>query len=126
MENECLRCKKHYTQKGNCSLWKNNCLLFEEEPKGIRTLQDFLLEFAIYLHLSLHGSENKMIKEDEIIEVKNKKNGFETNIKIQKIIYVDLQKNVICLRGWVFECDLDFLFESNRKNKFKVIDGGKK
>lgn len=38
-ERECLTCKKHYTQGGKCSLEHDNCLLYENEPRGkmIRT-----------------------------------------------------------------------------------------
>lgn len=31
---ECLICKRHYTQGGKCLASKKNCLLFEEEPRG--------------------------------------------------------------------------------------------
>lgn len=46
MNNECLVCKKHYSQSGKCSADKNNCLLFEEEPRGkmIRTDLSFSID----------------------------------------------------------------------------------
>lgn len=34
MESECLTCKKHYSQGGDCWEHKRNCLYYDKEPRG--------------------------------------------------------------------------------------------
>lgn len=40
---DCLICKKHYSQGGKCCCNKKNCLLFKEEPKGKMIRGDFII-----------------------------------------------------------------------------------
>lgn len=40
---ECLICKKHYSQGGKCCCRKKNCLLFEEEPRGKVIRAEFII-----------------------------------------------------------------------------------
>lgn len=76
---KCLTCKKHYTQQGKCYEEKENCLFYEEEPRGkkIRTTFSFKMN---------HNAQNPVIKYGSKIIFQDGSGEFEaTIIKINEV-----------------------------------------
>lgn len=110
MGEECLKCKKHYSQGGKCSLNKKNCLSYDEEPRGkmIRT------DFSFYLN-------DKEVK-TPIIKYNSKvlfdDNGKEIEMVIIKIISLDINKRICSITAEYHENEKPY-FE--RRKLFKVM-----
>lgn len=88
MKNECLICKRHYTQSGTCQeFMKNNCIMFEEEPRGkmIRTNVGIRM---------IADAETPIIKKDALIKFEDGYNRI-VELRIIKINSIDLN-NQIC------------------------------
>ncbi len=107
--NECLICKKHYTQSGNCYLNKKNCLIFEEEPQGRVFYQEFLCKFTVWC-----GS---LIKPGKYIETEE---GMK--IKVLKIKEVNLLEQTILVEASFHEKDKP---AEMRRREFVLMKGGK-
>lgn len=108
--NDCLICKKHHTQHGDCWLNIKNCLLFDEEPRGEILYKDFCIEFNPF--------DTSVIKEDNFVETENGK-----EIKVIRIKEVDLSRRLIHIEGGYYESE--FAPEIKR-GKLIVLNGGKK
>lgn len=111
MTDECLRCKKHYTQGGTCQLSKNNCLMFEEEPRGkmIRTNVRFRVDIT---------GETPVIKRDAKINFVDTK-GKAVEMTVIKINSLDLNERLCSVTVDYHENETP-LFE--RKKYFKLLN----
>lgn len=101
MYNECLICKKHYTQGGSCSHKVRNCLCFEEEPRGkmIRTrIKVFMYEDAT----------TTLVKSRSILELEEDGKIYE--VRVAKILEVDMED---------FSITLEVDYHENEKPKFE-------
>lgn len=115
MNDECLICKKHFTQEGRCMDNRRNCLAFEEEPRGKK------IQKKIEINIIQSAT---MVKYGERIELTN--NGFDAFVEVIKIDYVDLDAYTLGLTVSMFEKDEPFLFQEDKSSRFKVIQGGKR
>lgn len=111
MIDECLRCKKHYTQGGTCNLSKNNCLMFDEEPRGkmIRTNVTFGIDII---------AETPVVKRDSKINFDDV-NGKVVEMTVIKINALDLNKRLCSVTVEYHEKETPF-FE--RKKCFKLLN----
>lgn len=64
MENECLICKKHYSQGGNCRAEKRNCLLFVEEPRGKMIRTDLSFDIDVETETPIIKYSSKVVFND--------------------------------------------------------------
>ena len=109
MYNECLICKKHYTQEGSCYLDIKNCIQFEEEPKGkmIRTkIKITMDEYAT----------TPILKSGNIIELVDHGRVYEC--RVVKILEVDMKDCSVILEADYHENEKP-MFE--KKKTFTVI-----
>lgn len=104
MENECLTCKRHYTQGGKCCENKRNCLLYEKEPRGrmIRT--------SITFDIDVRNPSSPNIKYGEKILIEEDGKTFE----------------MICIKlNWLNlktrECNISVDYHENEKPKFEKM-----
>lgn len=86
MESECLTCKKHYSQGGDCWEHKRNCLYYDKEPRGKMMRTTFSFEMK-------SDAENTLIKQGEKLIIDNP--GKEIEITIIQINWVDME-NMVC------------------------------
>lgn len=109
MDNECLICKKHYTQSGKCMLNKSNCLLFEEEPRGkkVRTKLAFDID---------PDAETHLIKPFSVIRLEE--GGKTEEITVIKILYIDLEKWIIAIEGEFYQNETPVF---QKKRTFKIV-----
>ena len=107
--NQCLICKKHHTQHGNCWLNIKNCLSFEEEPRGLISYEDFKISFNPF--------DISVIKSGEFVETED---GRE--IKIIKIKEVDLSQRLIHIEGGFYKKEVT---PEMKRVEFKVLKGGR-
>lgn len=108
--NECYICKNHHTQHGDCWLNIKNCLLFEEEQRGVISYRDFGISFNPF--------DISIIKVGEFVETED---GRE--IKIIKIKDVDLSQRLIHIEGGYYEKEVT---PEMKRAEFKVLNGGKR
>lgn len=78
MESECLTCKKHYSQGGDCWEHKRNCLYYDKEPRGKMMMTTFSFEMR-------SDAENTLVKQGEKLIIDDP--GKEIEITIIKINY---------------------------------------
>jgi hypothetical protein len=109
MDNECLICKKHYSQSGKCSSDRKNCLLFEEEPRGkmIRTELTFSIDAE---------PETPLIKYNSKVAFEDK--GKAVEMTIIKINWLDLSRRICNVTAEYHEKEMPY-FE--RKAMFKLV-----
>ena len=81
---ECLICKKHYTQGGKCMSDKKNCLLFEEEPRGKMIRGDFIINI-----LDNENAETPILKYNARIVVND--SGRNIEMTVIKINWINLE-----------------------------------
>lgn len=101
-EDECFRCKKHYTQSGRCTGSVRNCLMFDEEPRGkmVRT--------ELNIRLS-DNAETYIIKYNSKIVLDDGKNR-TVEMTVIKINSLDLKK-------WI--CNITAEYHENEKPTFE-------
>lgn len=109
MNNECLICKKHFSQSGTCTYKKINCLLFEEEPRGKKLRGTF--KFRIDAQ-----AETKIIKPHEWTEFDD--NGKEFDAEIIRINYIDMASGIISVEADYYESEMP---RSEKRKRFKVM-----
>lgn len=88
---ECLICKKHYSQDGKCCGGHKNCLMFEEETKGRMIRSTFKLKIA-------SDAETPIIKSGNYITC-TEKSGRDYPIRIAKINWVNMDTMIICVEA---------------------------
>lgn len=110
MSKECLICKNHYSQSGKCDENKNNCLMFDEEPRGkkIQTKLTFKLDTDSVAEIVKYNS--KLIFDD---------NGKEFEMTVIKINWINLEKMTCNITAEYHENEKPY-FE--KKRMFKLID----
>ena len=108
MNNECLVCKKHFTQSGTCTCKKNKCLLFEEEPRGRKLRGTF--RFRIDTH-----AETKIIKSHTWMGFVD--NGKDFDAEIIRINYIDMASGIISVEADYYESEMP---RSEKRKRFKV------
>ena len=103
-ERECFTCKKHYTQGGKCSLEHDNCLLYENEPRGkmIRT--------KITFNIDADSPETPIIKYGE--KILCEENGKTIEFTCIKINWLNLETR---------KCSIDADYHENEKPKFEKM-----
>lgn len=108
---DCLICKKHYTQNGKCSCNKKNCLLFEEEPRGRMVRGDF--KFSIF------GEE----KETPILKYNSKimieEHGKSIELTVIKINWINLNTGICSVSADYHESEMPKC--EKRKKIFQII-----
>lgn len=108
-EDECLICKKHYTQGGTCYLTKQNCLMFDLEPKGKMIRTNFTFSIDVVPDTPVIQSYSKVIIDDK---------GKDVEMIIIKINRIDLNKRLCSVTAEYHEKDKPY-FE--RKKLFKLV-----
>lgn len=103
-ESECLICKKHYTQGGKCCLDHDNCLLYENEPRGrmIRT--------KITFDIDVNSPETPIIKYDKKISCEE--DGKTIEFTVIQINWLNLETR---------KCSVDVYYHENEKPKFEKM-----
>lgn len=109
MESECLTCKKHYSQGGDCWEHKRNCLYYEKEPRGKMMRTTFSFEMK-------SDAENTLIKQGEKLIIDDRYKEIE--ITIIKINWVDME-NMVCNVTGKYHENEEPMYE--RKKKFRVV-----
>ena len=109
MNNECLICKKHYSQSGKCSAEKKNCLLFDAEPRGkmIRTELTFSIDTDPETQIIKYNS--KAVFDDR---------GKTVEMIVIKINWLDLNRRMCNITAEYHENEKPY-FE--RKSMFKLV-----
>lgn len=86
---ECLICKHHVTQSGDCSMNVCNCLFFEEEPRGK------MIQTNLYFTLDDRNASTPLFQRNSKIVILD---GYrEIEAKVIRINWVDLQKRKMCV-----------------------------
>ena len=117
MNDECLICKKHYTQGGDCYLEKRNCIMYENEPRGkmVRTNITLDLGFCPIPQIT------PRFEFGETICLTDDLGDWE--VKCIKINWIDLSTREFNITAEYHEND-----RPNREKKkrvFWVVNGGK-
>lgn len=102
MDNDCLICKKHYSQGGNCRAVKMNCLLFEEEPRGKMIRIDLSFDIDINPETPIIKYNSKVVFDD--------RKGKNIEMIIIKINSLDLEKR---------KCNVTVEYHENEKPFFE-------
>lgn len=98
---ECLTCKKHFSQGGNCWENKNNCLLYDQETRGK------IIETNIAFKM-VNWVETPMIRPGEKIVIDDR--GQEIEMKILKINWINLNSMM---------CGVSVCYHENEKPYFE-------
>lgn len=109
---ECLICKKHYSQGGKCIENKKNCLLFDEEPKGKMVRGNFTINI-----FNNGNAETPILKYDSKIVIND--GGKNIEMTVIKINWINLSTGM---------CNISADYHENempkceiKKKKFKII-----
>lgn len=102
MNNDCLTCKRHYTQGGKCCENKRNCLLYKKEPRGrmIRT--------NIIFDIDVRNPSSSFIKYGEKVLIEEDGKTFE--MFCIKLNWLNLRTR---------ECSISVDYHENEKPKFE-------
>lgn len=100
-EEECLTCKKHYSQGGKCWENKRNCLFYEVEPRGkmVRTNITFGIDVSAETPVLKYNSHIAFEEDGETIEM-----------VCIKINWVNLKTR---------RCNIDAEYHENEKPRFE-------
>lgn len=100
---ECLTCKKHYTQDGKCMENKRNCLMYENEPRGKKVRTKVTFEFNVYPppEQPIIAFGKKIIFEED---------GKEFEAVCIKINWINLETGL---------CNIDIDYWENEKPRFE-------
>lgn len=100
---DCRTCKKHYSQVGRCMGNKENCLFYENEPRGkmIRTTLSFEMNNMAETPIIKYNS--KVIFED---------NGKDIEMTIIKINWINLKTMI---------CNVDVEYHENEMPHFEKV-----
>lgn len=109
MELECLTCKKHYSQGGDCWEHKRNCLYYDKEPRGKMMRTTFSFEM-------ISDAENTLIKQGEKLIINY--SGKEIEITIIKINWVEME-NMVCNVTGMYHENEEPMHEKIKK--FRVV-----
>ena len=106
---ECLTCKKHFSQGGNCMENKHNCLMYDEEPRGriLRTNIMFKIDNNAETPIIKYGSKVKFID-----------NGKEIEMTIININWVNLETMICSVEADYYELEKPYC---EKKKIFKII-----
>ena len=107
---ECLKCKKHHSQWGNCYLNKPNCLLYEEEARGKMVRADFSFNIDVRAETPLlkHGSK---VKFDD--------RGKDIHMVIVKINSLNLERRICNITAEYHENERPFI---ESKKLFRLVN----
>ena len=118
MNDECLICKKHYTQGGDCYLDnKRNCLMYENEPRGKMVETDITLS----LGFGLTPPATPLFKFGETIWLTDNLGDWE--VKCIAINWIDLSTREFNITVDYHENDRPI--REKKKRVFWVVNGGK-
>ena len=95
---ECLICKKYFTQEGKCYGGHRNCLMFEEEEKGKMLRTTFQFEIV-------NDAKTPIIKRGNYITVAEK-SGRSYVIRISNINWVNMDTFIIRVDADYHEKDM--------------------
>lgn len=109
---ECLICKKHYTQGGKCCCDKKNCLLFEEEPKGKMIRGEFQIDI-----FDSEYAETPIIRNGSKITIDDKGNYIE--MTVMEIDWINLKTGRCCIAADYHENEMPRC--EKKKKIFKVV-----
>lgn len=109
---DCLICKKHYTQGGKCCCDKKNCLLFEEEPRGKMIRGEFQIDI-----FDSENAETPLLKYGSKISVDD--NGTRIEMNVIKIKWINLQTGKCGISADYHEKDMPKC--EKRKKIFKIV-----
>ena len=108
----CLICKKHYSQGGKCSCNKKNCLLFDEEPRGKMIRGDFLINI-----LQSSCAETPILKYDSKIVIDD--DGRSIEMTVIKINWINLQTGMCNISADYHESEMQKC--EIKKKIFKIV-----
>lgn len=108
---ECLICKKHYTQGGTCCANKKNCLLFEEEPGGKMIRGTFCIEMDM-------NAVTAVIKPHSSVSLTDK-NGRNFKALVVKINWVNMRNFIMSIDADYHEIDMPLC--EKKKKLFKLL-----
>lgn len=108
---ECLICKKHYTQGGKCMADKKNCLLFENEPRGKVIREDFKVNL-----LKSKNAETPIFKSGSRITIVD--NGRDIEMKVIRINWINLNTGMCSISADYHESDMP---QCKKKKMFKIV-----
>lgn len=109
---ECLICKKHYTQGGKCCCDKKNCILFEEEPRG-KMIRG---EFQINIFDSKYA-KTPILKYGSKISVDD--NGIYIDMTVIKVNWINLRTGKCGISADYHEKEMPRC--EKKKKIFKVV-----
>lgn len=110
---ECVTCKKHYTQGGDCYEYRRkNCLLYEYEPKG--KMISTKIKFPIDSTLDF---ETPIIKSGEKIVLEDKGNAVEA--LVNRVVLINLDERCCLIEISYHENEMPS-FEM--KKLFRIVD----
>lgn len=96
---DCLICKKHYSQGGKCCCNKKNCLLFKEEPKGKMIRGDFIINI-----LNSNNAESPILKYDSKIIIND--SGRDIEMTVIKINWINLRTGMCSISADYHESEM--------------------
>lgn len=106
---ECLICKKHFSQGGKCNGNRRNCLAFEEEPRGKMIYTTLDIEFCPEMPVWVKYNEKVILADDR-------------EFTILDIIAVNFAENFVRVRGCYHESEKT---PEVIRSEFVVLKGGK-
>lgn len=109
--NECLTCKKHYSQGGKCYENKKNCLYYDSEPRGKMVSTKIVLKMDTEPETPLIAPDRRIVIDDC---------GRDLEMRVNKINWMNLNTCEFCITAEYHENEAP-RFE--RKKHFKVIKG---
>ena len=108
---ECLICKKHYTQEGKCPGGRKNCLMFIEEPKGKKIRGTFRIEMN-------SNAETSIIKPFAKISLTDTK-GKDFVADVIKINWVNMSSMILSIDADYYEAEMPTC--EKKKKMFRVL-----
>lgn len=112
MEYECYLCKKHFSQGGKCTEIRQNCLLYENEPRGKMVHTKIKVKID-----SLYGFATPVLKTGEKIILEDKTNDVEA--MVNNIEKIDLNERFCVLNISYHEMEAPSF---DRKKLFRIIN----
>lgn len=100
---DCLTCKQHFSQGGECFVNKNNCLFYKNEPRGkmIYTKVKILIDSPRSFETPVIESGAKIVLEDK---------GKALEVFVTKVISINLNDR---------HCDIEISYHEKEMPSFE-------
>lgn len=106
---ECLTCKKHFSQGGNCTRNKNNCLLYDEEIRGKKIRITFSFKITDYAETPIIKYGSKVMFDD---------NGKDVEMTIIRINWINLDTMICNVEAEYYENEMPRFV---KRRRFKLV-----